>query len=95
MRRRLVAGLAGIPLILAACGGGDAAEAPIADDGSVITLPAPAEGPVPDLPVAAASADSPLPDVAVRQINGEGGWIQFKDLLPADKPVLVWFYAPH
>ena len=95
MRRRLVAGLAGTTIVLAACGGGGAADAPIAEDGSVVTLPAPAEGPPPDLPVSPESVDSPFPNLAVRQINGDGGWIQFKDLLPADKPVLVWFYAPH
>jgi hypothetical protein len=51
--------------------------------------------PLPDLPVAAASIDSPLPEVTVRQINGEGGFVQLKNELPSDKPLLVWFWAPH
>ena len=42
-----------------------------------------------------AAIGSPLPEVTVRQINGEGGFVQFKNELPADKPLLVWFWAPH
>ena len=87
--KRIMAGvvLAG-GLLLAACGGGSNLP-----DG--VTLPAPAEGPVPNLPVAAASAASPLPEVTVRQINGGGGFVQLKNELPNDKPLLVWFWAPH
>jgi hypothetical protein len=80
--------------VLAACGGGDA-DPPVAADGTEITLPAPADGPVPDLPVSPDSANSPLPQLAVRRINGDGGWVQLKDEFPADRPVLVWFWAPH
>lgn len=97
---RLGALAVGGALLLAACGSDDSepigaadpageAEAPAAE------LPEPAPGPVPDLPVDPASASNPLPEVAVRQINGEGGWVQFKNLLPADNPLLVWFWAPH
>lgn len=25
----------------------------------------------------------------------ESDWVQFADYLPADKPLLVWFWAPH
>ena len=45
--------------------------------------------------VAAASADNPLPDIAVRRINCAGGWVNLKNELPADRPVLIWFWAPH
>ncbi len=82
-------------LTAAACGGGDP-PAPVGADGAPVTLPEPADGPVPDLPVdAEAAAISPLPDVAVRRLNGEGGWVQFKNELPDDRPLLVWFWAPH
>lgn len=82
-------------LLLAACGGSNP-PAPIADDGTSVTLPAPAPGPVPDLPVHPDSAvGSPLPQIAVRRLNGDGGWVQLKNELPADKPLLVWFWAPH
>ena len=90
MRRSIaLAALAG-GLLLAACGGGGSN----LPDG--VTLPEPADGPVPVLPVSdEAAAGSPLPEIAVRQSNGEGGWVQLKNALPADKPLLVWFWAPH
>ena len=75
---------------VAACGGGGSN----LPDG--LTLPEPAPGPVPQLPVDAESAaSSPLPEVTVRLLNGEGGWVQLKNELPAAKPLLVWFWAPH
>lgn len=94
MRRRIVAVALAGGLLLAACGG-SSPDAPVADDGTTVTLPTPEPGPVPDLAIAAASVDSPLPAVAVRQINGDGGWVQFRNELPSDKPLLVWFWAPH
>ncbi len=94
MRKRIVAGALAAGITLAACGG--EAEPPVAEDGTVITLPEPEPGPVPALPVAAESVTgSPLPEIAVRRINGEGGWVQFRNELPAEQPLLVWFWAPH
>jgi len=79
-------------LLLAACGGAGGESNPA--DGLV--LPDPAPGPVPELAVSPeAAVSSPLPEIAVRQLNGEGGWVQLKNELPADKPLLVWFWAPH
>jgi hypothetical protein len=93
MSKPIAAALAGT-LLLAACGG--TPDAPVGADGTAITLATPEPGPVPELPVADASvAGSPLPEIAVRRINGDGGWVQFKNELPADKPLLVWFWAPH
>ena len=54
-----------------------------------------ADGPAPELPVAAESADSPFPDLAVRQLNCAPGWVQLRDEIPAETPVLAWFWAPH
>ena len=77
-------------LFVAACGGGGS------NLPAGMTLPAPAPGPVPQLAVSTeAAASSPLPEVAVRRLNGEGGWVQLKNELPSDKPLLVWFWAPH
>ena len=77
-------------LLLAACGGGGSS----LPEG--MTLPEPAPGPVPQLAVSAeAAASSPLPEIAVRRLNGDGGWVQLKNELPSDKPLLVWFWAPH
>ena len=94
MRTRLAAGALVLGLVAAACGAGDGG--PTDGDESVITLPEPAPGPIPDLPVSEeAAATSPLPELAIRRLNGEGGWVQFKNELPADRAVLVWFWAPH
>jgi ABC-type glycerol-3-phosphate transport system substrate-binding protein len=90
MRTKIAAVALAGGLVLAACGGGGS-QLP---DG--VSLPEPAPGPVPELAVSAdAAASSPLPDIAVRQLNGDGGWVQLKNALPADKPLLVWFWAPH
>lgn len=89
MRKPILAlALAG-GLSLAACGGGGSK----LPDG--LALPVPAAGPVPRLAIDPGSVSSPLPDIAVRRLNGEGGWVQLKNELPADKPLLVWFWAPH
>ena len=63
-------------------------------DGSPTVLEV-AEGPRPDLPVAAGSEDSPFPELAVRRLNCAGGWAQLSNEIPADTPVLAWFWAPH
>ena len=96
MRTRIVAAALVGGLTLAACGGGGSAPAPVGADGVAVTLPTLADGPLPDLPVSAeAQAGSPLPQVTVRQINGDGGFVQLKNALPSDRPLLVWFWAPH
>ena len=84
----------GAALLLTACGSDDGDGAGSSADPG-ITLPAPVEGSPPDLPVAEASQSSPLPEVAVRQINGDGGWVQFRNEIPSELPLLVWFWAPH
>jgi len=48
----------------------------------------------PDLQRSADAAKSPLPEVAVWDV-GTADWVQFADLVPADKPVVLWFWAPH
>lgn len=94
---RLVAAVVASGLLFAACGSGggeqagDAVSAPAADE-----LPEPAPGPVPELAVTTQSSlGSSLPEVAVRRLNGEGGWVQFKNELPSELPLLVWFWAPY
>lgn len=89
--RRLPATIAAA-LILGACGaGGDAAVGP---DGSPVTVQPADPSPRPDLPADPASAQSPLPSVTVRNV-GTGEWVQLTDFLPSDRPVLLWFWAPH
>jgi len=48
----------------------------------------------PDLPRSTAATPSALPEVAVWDV-GAAEWVQFADLVPADKPVVLWFWAPH
>lgn len=94
MTPRIVAAALAAGLVLAACGGDP--PAPVGADSSAITLPEPAPGPIPRLEVSAeAAAGSPLPEVTVRRINGEGGFAQLRNELPSDTPLLVWFWAPH
>ncbi len=101
-RTSLVAAALTAGLLLAACGGvddaaDDATEAVGTDqraEPASTELPEPAPGPAPELEVAAESVDNPLPEVAVRQLNGDGGWVQFKNELPSEQPLLVWFWAP-
>ena len=97
MTTRIVAAALAGAITLTACGGaGGSTSAPVGDDGATITLPTPADGPIPDLPVTPeASAGSPLPEVTVRRINGDGGFVQLKNELPSERPLLVWFWAPH
>jgi hypothetical protein len=106
LRPSLVASVVAAGVLLAACGGGaDDASRDDArrggttgtgpDDAAEVVLPEPAPGPPPDLAVSPeAEAASPLPEIAVRRLNGDGGWVQFKDEMPADRPVLIWFWAP-
>jgi hypothetical protein len=60
-------------------------------DRHVVAAPSPA----PEVAVRPESANSPLPDLAVRRINCVGGWVNLRNEIPADRPVLVWFWAPH
>jgi hypothetical protein len=52
-------------------------------------------GPAPDVAVEPQSASSPLQDIVVRRINCAGGWVNLRNEIPADRPVLVWFWAPY
>lgn len=69
------------------------------DDGcSADNSPTPtdlADAPAPLLELRTESADSPLPDVAVRRLNCNGGWVNFRNEIPSELPLLVWFWAPH
>jgi hypothetical protein len=78
--RRLLPAAATALLLLSACGGPPEASV---DPGAR-----------PDLPLADTTAQPLLPPVTVWDV-GEKEWVQLANFLPADKPVLVWFWAPH
>src|SRR5262245_4408159 len=90
--------------LLAACGGDDGSGSGGASPdvsfgaGSGGTSPAirntPSGSPTADVAVRPESVNSPLPEVVVRQVQ-TGDYVQLKNLLPANKPLLVWFWAPH
>jgi ABC-type glycerol-3-phosphate transport system substrate-binding protein len=48
----------------------------------------------PSITVANPASRQVLPEVTVWDV-GEKEWVQLANFLPADKPVLVWFWAPH
>lgn len=77
---RQLGGAVAAALLLAGCGGSQTAS----------TDP----GPRPDLVVDDPTTPNPLPPVTVWDV-GQKKWVQFANFLPADKPVLVWLWAPH
>ena len=52
-------------------------------------------GAAPAIAIRPESAAGPLPDLVVRRVNCAGGWVNLRNEVPADKPVLVWFWAPY
>jgi hypothetical protein len=80
LRRRLAVVLASSALVLAACGGSSA--------------PTTETGVRPDLPPADPASASLLPAVTVWDV-GASEWVQLADYLPSERPLLLWFYAPH
>ena len=78
--RRLAALAASIVLVAAACSSPPEASVD--------------PGPRPDLAVANPASTQFLPQVTVWDV-GEQEWVQLANFLPAEQPVLVWFWAPH
>ena len=78
--RRLAALAASIVLVAAACSSPPEASVD--------------PGPRPDLAVVNPASTQFLPPVTVWDVGGKE-WVQLANFLPADKPVLVWFWAPH
>ena len=78
---------------------GDTASQPVADDAAV------ADGPValtgvqvdlvgPDVVPTAEIATNTLPSVVLDDVS-TGRKVNFRNLVPQDKPILLWMYAPH
>ena len=80
MKNRAI--LVAAALVLAACRGNGTTSSP-ADAGSA-----------PGSQAEAPSSTSPLPAVDVIDVNS-GDTVALAGLLPAEKPTLVWFWAPH
>ncbi len=107
-RRRVTAGLLAGTLLLAACGGGDegtdagASDAlPQVDESSDAgeAAAAPTGPATVDLVSADVLPESDfeanlLPSVVVDDIN-TGRKVNFRNLVPQEKPILLWMWAPH
>jgi len=86
-RARVAAAAFGATLLLAACGGGESSSELA---GSKLTAPPDAV----ELDPAADIAANQLPDVVVEDV-GAGNKVNLRNVAPADKPILLWLYAPH
>lgn len=98
--------LAAAALALAACGGtpqasvdpGERPDLPVGGTAAGTTegsSGSTAAGTDPGAGTPASAAPEPvLPVVTVWDV-GAKQWVQLADFLPADKPLLVWFWAPH
>lgn len=102
--RAILAVVTAAVVTLSACGSADspapaADAAGSADDASAASAtassPAPAAASDPGLRpnLGVENADSPFPAVTVRDVVDDR-WVQFADILPAEQPVLLWFWAP-
>ncbi len=101
-RTPIMLGVAAV-MTLAACGSGSttakvstgtaARQTPPKTTERPATIPT---NPSPEISTTASSApqQSPLPSVEVLD-TANGQTVQFSELLPAVKPVLFWFWAPH
>jgi hypothetical protein len=102
-RHRSIAMLAGGLLVLAACGGGGDADdsaaggvdtaATAAAESDVLTTSGVDLG-GPDVAPAAEIATNLFPDLVVDDV-GRGKKVNIRNIVPADKPVLLWMWAPH
>jgi hypothetical protein len=48
----------------------------------------------PDVALASEIATNPFPDLVVDDV-GRGTKVNIRNIVPADKPVLLWMWAPH
>ncbi len=89
--RRLAAGVLVGVLVLAACGGDDGGEQlPAAESADFLGRDLGGES------VAAASEipSNQFPDLVVDNVS-TGGKVNIRNIIPGDRPILLWMYAPH
>lgn len=86
MRTRLAL-IALVGLVAAACGDGATESASTTRDGSPQATTEPVGS-------AAPASDSILPAVEVIEVTSEER-VDVASLVPNDKPILLWFWAPH
>ena len=85
IRRRFASSAVGLGLLLAACGGGSS----VPDDPAAQAANEAASSNIDDL----AQSDNAL-DIEVLNV-ADGSVSTLRQAVTGDRPVLVWFYAPH
>ena len=94
-RRRLLAGaLAGV-FVLAACGGGDEGgeggeQLPAAESAGFLGRDLGGEA----VMAAAEIPTNQFPDLVVDNVS-TGEKVNIRNIVPGDRPILLWMYAPH
>ena len=83
----LLALAAAFVLLAAACGSGG-------DDTAATSAPEPADGQAQAVGPAAPGADGPLPAVDVVDVES-GATVSLTSYNTGQRPLLVWFWAPH
>lgn len=95
MRFLPVAVLAVAAAVAAACGGADSAPVATAPAPPADPPAAPEPSPAPESPPPAdAAGGNDLPAVTVVDV-ASGESLVLSSLAPADRPILLWFWAPH
>jgi len=92
-RKSVLAGAVAGALLLAACGGGDGESGTALPAAESVDFLGRDLG---DESVAAASAipTNPLPDLVIDNVS-TGTKVNFKNVLPGEKAILLWMWAPH
>lgn len=81
-------------VLAAACGGTESAPVATAPAPPADPPPAPGPSPAPESPPADAAGANDLPAVTVVDVvSGES--LVLSSLAPANRPILLWFWAPH
>jgi hypothetical protein len=83
-RQGSIAGLAAVGLLLMSC----------STDRPATGADTPVQAGVGESVPAASTEPGPLPALQVRDVR-TGASIDLAGLLPADRPLLLWFWAPH
>mgnify|MGYP006269686655 CR=1 FL=1 len=99
MKRRVVAALLAAGLFAAGCSGDDDIETAVvnpATDAGAVTSAAGSDTTIPtgDTSGDTSGGESPLPRVRVRDL-ASGQLVDLSTLLPGDKPLAIWFWAPY
>ena len=100
-RIKIVAFGAALALVVTACSGGDSnpetapTEAPAPAESAGTQAPATqAPAPAPDTESAAPAPESDLPSVELVDV-AIGANVNLASFAPSDRPLVLWFWAPH